>query len=139
MLHELLYAPSQQLNNSTTQTVSHQSHNFMYDINKIFSHQKHVSQPTCHKNTTIKQLAIILAIYHINPSTTKTQPFSKRFITSSWKPQQQYTHRPGIIIPTLTTTVYFSVLAFWCFKQHLDQTYKKKVMIKIAWICQLIQ
>lgn len=67
-------------------------HNFMYNMNMIVSHWNHTSQPTCHQNRTIKYPAIILAIYHINLSTTKTEYFAKRFNTSSWKPQQQYTH-----------------------------------------------
>lgn len=80
-------------------------HNCMYNINKIVSHWNHKSQPTCHQNTIIKQSVIILAIYHINLSTTETQCLAKRFTTPSWKTQQQYTYNPNLIILNFTTTV----------------------------------
>lgn len=35
-------------NNPKTQTVSHQPHNFLYNINMIVSYWNHASQPTCH-------------------------------------------------------------------------------------------
>lgn len=80
-------------------------HNCLYSINKILSYRNHTSQPKCHQNTTVKHLAIILAMYHINSSTTETQHFAKRFIILLWKLQQKYAHDPNLIILTPTTTI----------------------------------